>query len=158
MRTDSGHQYWVWCVRRSPSRKFRSRCAPPVSQLNPYEKKGSIFKIEDTNYPIAEFADGSKFEPLTGLKDGKRIADAPLMKLFRAAEALRQETDPKAAAMDKALKNLRRLKEKVGGRNKLAKLLGVTGPYIGRVLNGEKPMTEGLLEKLNEAPDASLAS
>ena len=34
------------------------------SQLNPYEKKGSIFKIEDTNYPIAESADGSKFEPL----------------------------------------------------------------------------------------------
>jgi hypothetical protein len=32
------------------------------------------------------------------------------MKLFRAAEALRQEADPKAAAMDKALKDLRRLK------------------------------------------------
>ena len=24
------------------------------SPLNPYEKKGSIFKIEDANYPIAE--------------------------------------------------------------------------------------------------------
>ena len=36
------------------------------------------------------------------------------MKLFRAAEALRQEADPVAAAMDKALKELRRLKEKVG--------------------------------------------
>ena len=34
------------------------------SPLNPYEKKGSIFKIEDANYPIEEFPDGSKFEPL----------------------------------------------------------------------------------------------
>lgn len=32
--------------------------------------------------------------------------------------------------------------------NKLAKLLGVTGPYIGRVLGGEKPMTEELAERL----------
>jgi hypothetical protein len=34
------------------------------SPLNPYEKKGPIFKIEDANYPIAESADGAKFEPL----------------------------------------------------------------------------------------------
>jgi hypothetical protein len=37
---------------------------------------------------------------LAGLKEGKRIADASLMKLFRAAEALRQEADPVAAKMD----------------------------------------------------------
>jgi hypothetical protein len=70
------------------------------------------------------------------------------MRLFRAAEALRQEADPVAAAMDKALKDLRRLKDEVGGRNKLAKLLGVTGPYIGRVLKGQKPMTDELAGKL----------
>jgi hypothetical protein len=85
---------------------------------------------------------------LAGLREGKRIADPSLMKLFRAAEALRQEADPVAAAMDKALKDLRRLKVKVGGRNKLAKLLDVTGPYVGRVLKGEKPMTEELVDKL----------
>jgi hypothetical protein len=85
---------------------------------------------------------------LAGLRDGKRIADASLMKLFTAAQALRQEADPVAAAMDNALKDLRRLKDKVGGRNKLAKHLGVTGPYIGRVLSGEKPMTEDLAKKL----------
>ena len=73
------------------------------------------------------------------------------MKLFRAAEALRQEADPAAAAMDNALKDLRRLKDKVGGRNKLAKLLGLTGPYIGRVLSGERPMTEELAEKLAQS-------
>jgi hypothetical protein len=36
---------------------------------------------------------------LAGPREGKRIADASLMKLFRAAEALRKETDPVAAAM-----------------------------------------------------------
>jgi hypothetical protein len=88
---------------------------------------------------------------LEGLKEGKRIADASLMKLFRAPEALRQEADPVAAAMDKALHDLRRLKEKAGGRNKLADLLGASRPYIGRVLKGEKPMTEELAKMVREA-------
>ena len=85
---------------------------------------------------------------LAGLRDGKRIADVSLMKLFSAADALRQEAGPVAAAMDAALKDLRRLKEKIGGRNNLANLLGVTGPYIGRVLKAEKPMTEELAQKV----------
>ena len=85
---------------------------------------------------------------LAGLREGKRIADASLMKLFQAAEALRQEADPAAAAMDKALKDLRRLKEVVGGRNKLAKLW-LHRAYIGRVLRGEKPMTEDLMKNCN---------
>jgi hypothetical protein len=85
---------------------------------------------------------------LAGLNDGKRIAAASLMKLFTAAETLRQEADPVAAALDRALADLRHLKDEVGGRNKLAKLLGMTGPYIGRVLKGEKPMTEELAGKL----------
>jgi transcriptional regulator with XRE-family HTH domain len=90
---------------------------------------------------------------LAGLREGKRIADASLMKLFRAAEALRQEADPIAAAMEKALEELRWLRDGVGGRNRLAKLLGVTGPYLGRVLCGEKPMTKELVEKLAQSRD-----
>jgi DNA polymerase family B len=34
------------------------------SPLNPYEKKGSIFKIEDANFPIANSEGEPKFEPL----------------------------------------------------------------------------------------------
>ena len=34
------------------------------SSLNPYEKKGSIFKIEDANYQIAGDSVGSNLEPL----------------------------------------------------------------------------------------------
>jgi DNA polymerase family B len=37
------------------------------SHLNPYEKKGSIFKIEDANFPIMSCAGGPKFEPLYSL-------------------------------------------------------------------------------------------
>jgi transcriptional regulator with XRE-family HTH domain len=92
---------------------------------------------------------------LAGLREGKRIADESLMKLFRAAEALRQEADPVAAVMDKALKDLRRLRGKVGGRNKLAKLLGVTWPYIWHVLSGEKPMTEELAMRIGNSHDAT---
>jgi plasmid maintenance system antidote protein VapI len=55
--------------------------------------------------------------------------------------------------MDQALKELRRLKEKVGGRNKLADLLGVSRPHTGRVLKGEKPMTEELIERLAQSSD-----
>ena len=42
------------------------------------------------------------------------------MRLFRSAEALRQEAVPKAAAIDKALKDLR-LRYKVGRWNKLGR-------------------------------------
>jgi hypothetical protein len=34
------------------------------SSLNPYEKKGSIFKIEDANYQLAGDSVGTNFEPL----------------------------------------------------------------------------------------------
>ena len=57
------------------------------------------------------------------------------------------QADPIGAAKEKALTGLRRLREKVGGRNKLAKLLGVSGPYLGRVLRGEKPMTGQMIER-----------
>jgi hypothetical protein len=114
----------------------------------------AVFDVQ-TRYGISDrrLIDEAKVShhTLAGLKEGKRIADASLFKLFRAAEALRQEADPVAAAMDKALRDLRRLKEKVGGRNKLADLLGVSRPYVGRVLKGEKPMTEEIISRLKIA-------
>jgi hypothetical protein len=113
----------------------------------------AIFDIQERygikDRPLLEEAN-VHHHTLAGLREGKRIADASLMKLFRAAEALHQEADPVAAKMDRALKDLRKLKDEVGGRNKLAKMLDLTGPYIGRVLKGEKPMTERLIQKIQE--------
>ena len=41
-----------------------------------------------------------------------------------------------------------------GGRNKLASLLGVSGPYLGRVLGGKKPMTAEVVSRLKYVVDA----
>jgi hypothetical protein len=116
----------------------------------------AVFDIQQ-RYSISDrkLIDGAKVShhTLAGLKDGERIGDPSLMKLFRAAEALRHEADPVAAAMDNALGDLRRLKDKVGGRNNLADLLGLSRPYIGRVLSGEKPMTEELAERIRALRD-----
>jgi DNA-binding transcriptional regulator YdaS (Cro superfamily) len=46
------------------------------------------------------------------------------------------------------LEKLRELCDRAGGRNKLAKLLGVSRPYLGRVLREEKPMTARMIERL----------
>ena len=45
---------------------------------------------------------------------------------------------------------LRELCDQAGGRNKLARLLGVTGPYLGRVLRGAKPMTDEMVKRIRE--------
>jgi hypothetical protein len=42
----------------------------------------------------------------------------------------------------------RSLAKQLGGRKKLAAALSVSGPYLGRVLRGVKPMTVKLVEKL----------
>ena len=82
---------------------------------------------------------------LAGSREGEPIAP-PRLRLFarRPTQSLRQ--------MGRALGVLRRLRDEVGGRNKLAKLLGFTGPHLGRVLRGEKPMTEELVEKACSDP------
>ena len=40
--------------------------------------------------------------------------------------------------------------EQVGGRNKLAKQLDVFAPYLGRVIRGEKAMTQKIIGRLGE--------
>jgi len=46
------------------------------------------------------------------------------------------------------LQKLREFLSLVGSQNKLAKMLGVSRPYVGRVLSGEKPITAGMIERL----------
>ena len=68
------------------------------------------------------------------------------MKLFRAAEALCQEADPIAAAMDKALKELRRA---MGGSSSPSSSAS-RAVYRAR-LKGEKPMPEELVGSLRSS-------
>jgi DNA-binding transcriptional regulator YdaS (Cro superfamily) len=53
---------------------------------------------------------------------------------------------------------LRRLLKEVGGRNKLARLLGVSGPYLRGVLRGEREMTEEIVESVKSLPSATPVS
>jgi DNA-binding transcriptional regulator YdaS (Cro superfamily) len=71
-----------------------------------------------------------------------------LFQLVRAAEQLRQETETVEVENAKWLQKAQELLGLVGSRNKLAKLLGVNPPYLGRVLSGKKPMTAGMIERI----------
>jgi transcriptional regulator with XRE-family HTH domain len=68
--------------------------------------------------------------------------------LVRAAEQLRRETEPVAAVNERWLQKLREFLSLVGSQHRLAKLLGVSRPYLGRVLSGEKPVTAKMIESL----------
>jgi plasmid maintenance system antidote protein VapI len=61
---------------------------------------------------------------------------------------LRQEPEPVAAVNARWLQKARELLVLMGSQNKFAKMLGVTRPYLGRVLRGEKPVTAKMIERL----------
>ena len=85
---------------------------------------------------------------LLALGKGGRLTSHSLLKLAQAAEELRQEANQEAEMLGRWLTIAHEERDRAGGRNKLARALGVSAPYIGRVLNGEKPMTEELAERL----------
>lgn len=89
---------------------------------------------------------------LSALRRGGRVTSQSLLNLARAAEELRRDAEPvaqeEAAWLDFAVA----LKAKVGGGNKLADLLGVSRPYLHRVLNGKKPLTSEMIARLRTAP------
>jgi transcriptional regulator with XRE-family HTH domain len=93
---------------------------------------------------------GVSASTLRKLRKGVRISDKSLFCLIRAAEQLRHETEPVAAVNAKWLQRFREFLSLVGSQNKLAKLLGVSRPYLGRVLSGEKPITTGMIERIKE--------
>ena len=70
--------------------------------------------------------------------------------MVRAAEELRQEGEARELETTRWLEDLRSFRDKVGGRNKAADLLGIDRTYFGRVLRGEKPMTPEMYGRLKE--------
>jgi hypothetical protein len=69
-----------------------------------------------------------------------QIPDKSLFRLVQAEQS-RHETEPVAAVNARWLQKAREFLRLVGSQNKLTKLLGVSGPYLERVLSGEKPIT-----------------
>jgi hypothetical protein len=86
---------------------------------------------------------------LKRLRAGMLVGGDLLHRLASAAERLRLEHGPARAEREKWLHIARELMIEKGGRNKLATALGVTGPYLGRVLGGKKPMTAALIVRLS---------
>lgn len=85
---------------------------------------------------------------LAALRAGKPVADPSLQAVARAAEELRQMAEASKVESRGRLEMLRQLCEQVGGRNELARRLDVSGPYLGRVLNGRTPLTKEVAERL----------
>jgi transcriptional regulator with XRE-family HTH domain len=90
---------------------------------------------------------GVSAHTLRKLRKGLSVSDKSLFQLVRAAEQLRQETESIEAVNERWLQKLREILALAGSQNKLAKLLGVSRPYLGRVLSGEKPITAGMIER-----------
>ena len=86
---------------------------------------------------------------LADWRNGKRISANNLRTLAKAVEDLRRskiaDIDEKHDAFDK----LRLLHKTLGSRNKVASVMGVSGPYIGRLLSGEKKISENFSQRLN---------
>lgn len=85
---------------------------------------------------------------LKRLRAGKRVGDDLLHRLANAAERLRLERGPVLREREEWLRIAKDLTIEKGGRNQLAAALGVSGPYLGRVLGGKKPMTGEVIERL----------
>jgi hypothetical protein len=58
------------------------------------------------------------------------------------------EAEAAALENERWLEELRKFRDKVGGRNKAADLLRVDRTYLGRVLRREKPMTAELRKRV----------
>jgi len=67
-----------------------------------------------------------------------------LRKAMIPALCMKPATEPIEVESAKWLQQARELLSLVGSQNKLAKLLGVSRSYLGRVLSGEKPIKEEL--------------
>jgi len=91
---------------------------------------------------------GVSHHTLAALRAGARVALKSLLKLARAAEELRQRAEPVTDDRERWRRIGIELMARVGGRNKLAAELCVSAPYLGRVLKGEKPMTDEMIERL----------
>jgi transcriptional regulator with XRE-family HTH domain len=128
---------------------------PLEYSLNPEDHgKAASFVIEIQNrYRVSDRTLVERAEvsnrTLSALKNGRLVSESSLSKLMRAADGLRQEMHAQEGEHGEYLRQLRELSKMMGGRNNIAKALEVTGPYLGRVLRGEKPITDALIAKLN---------
>ena len=94
---------------------------------------------------------GVSHHTMTRLKTGEPVSVVSLFSLAGAVEELRREAENKISEDQVWLRKFNELRDLLGGRNKLARFLGVSPPYLGRILSRKKPMTAEILEKFKTA-------
>ena len=111
--------------------------------------------LQEFRVPDAELLRAARVShhTLADLRAGRRVASKSLLKLARAAEELRIEVAPIADELERWRQIAGQLRDRAGGRNKLAAILDVSAPYLGRVLKGEKPMTPEMIDRLRRVQD-----
>ncbi|WP_312162545.1 helix-turn-helix transcriptional regulator [Phenylobacterium sp.] len=90
---------------------------------------------------------------LNALRNGRPMTSTSVLRLACAAEELRRDAVSQAAERTGWLEKLHALRERVGSGNRLADLLGVSRPYLHRVMRGTKPLTNELVDRLEAVLD-----
>jgi transcriptional regulator with XRE-family HTH domain len=78
---------------------------------------------------------------LSDLRAGRRLLPQALLRIAAAADELRREAEDKEGERSRSLMEVRDFVARVGTGNKAADLLGVSRPYLHRMLRGQKPVT-----------------
>jgi hypothetical protein len=87
---------------------------------------------------------------LGAAREGIPIDAATLRRIAAATVALRDNFLRIQSEADELLDWAREAVIDVGGRNALAELLGVSGPYLGRILSGEKAVSSELMARFRQ--------
>jgi len=93
---------------------------------------------------------------LTALRTGRRITMRSMFAVVCALEGIRQQQMAVGGEQRRWLEVARRRRDELGSGNKLADLLGVSRPYMHRVLRGEKAMTSEMIARMRKIPNSEL--
>lgn len=93
---------------------------------------------------------------LTALRGGGYVAMRSMLAIMSAVEGVRHEQTAAAGDQQRWLEVAKQRRDELGSGNKLADLLGVSRPYMHRVLNGRKQLTDGMITRLRR--DIDIAS
>jgi hypothetical protein len=85
---------------------------------------------------------------LAALRRGGRATMRSMFAIMCGLEELRQEQEAVSGDQQRWLEIAWRLRDELGSGNKLADLLGISRPYMHRVLNGRKALSAELLSRL----------
>jgi hypothetical protein len=91
---------------------------------------------------------GVSHHTLAALRAGRPITELSLLSLAQAAEELRQEATSVQLARESSRIEIQALVDSAGSVAQVAKTMGISRQYLGRVLSGKKPMTVEIENRL----------